>query len=276
MEGNRDWHILVVDDEVDPLSLLVEGLTESGYTVAGATDGESALQMFLHDIAIAVVVTDLRLPDMSGQELLVRMKQLRPHTQVIMMTGFGGVTEAVEAMKAGAFTFLIKPLVMFNLGSLVEQSLRLAAAESLLARLVGTVFLSYAREDARAVQSLYGQLRAAGFRPWMDTEDLIAGERWEEAVGRAIKSASVFIACLSPRSVSKRGTVQKEIRTALDICSEMPEGHIYLLPLRLEPCDVPLALREYQWVDLFDTKGWDRLTQAIRRALELRADDVKR
>jgi len=65
-------------------------------------------------------------------------------------------------------------------------------------------------------------------------------------------------------SVTKAGYVQKEIRKVLDVADEQPEGTIYVIPLKLEECDVPNRLRRWQWVNMFDARGSERLILALR------------
>lgn len=81
-----------------------------------------------------------------------------------------------------------------------------------------------------------------------------------------------MILCLSGASVSKVGYVQKEIIYALDVADEQPEGAIFLIPLKLEECDIPSRLQRWQWVKLFADDGYERLLRALReraRALSL-------
>jgi hypothetical protein len=125
------------------------------------------------------------------------------------------------------------------------------------------VFLSYAREDADRVGSLYDALNNAGFKPWMATRDILPGENWERSIWRAVRRADFFVACLSSRSVGKRGFLQKEIKQALDIWQEKLSEDIYLIPARLEGCEVPVDLAQFQWVDLFLEGGLGQLLRAV-------------
>jgi len=75
---------------------------------------------------------------------------------------------------------------------------------------------------------------------------------------------------LSNAAVTKRGYVQKELRYALDISDEQPEGTIFLIPLKLEDCEVPERLRRWQWVNLFEDHGYEKLM----RALDVRAKEL--
>jgi hypothetical protein len=69
----------------------------------------------------------------------------------------------------------------------------------------------------------------------MDVKSLTPGQDWELEVGKAIRRSHFFVACLSTRAVTKQGFIQKELRRAFDIYEELPEGTIYLVPVRLEP-----------------------------------------
>ena len=91
------------------------------------------------------------------------------------------------------------------------------------------IFLSYAREDEEKVKNLYQELSDAGFRPWMDKKDILAGERWRSSLQTAIRRSDFFLACLSANSVNKRGFLQKEIKDALGIWQEKLDDDIYLI-----------------------------------------------
>jgi len=83
------------------------------------------------------------------------------------------------------------------------------------------IFLSYAREDKQKVESLYQQLSDAGFRPWMDTKDILAGEKWPRSIRHALQQSQFFLACLSLASVAKRSYLRREFREALEKRQEM-------------------------------------------------------
>ena len=78
------------------------------------------------------------------------------------------------------------------------------------------LFLSYTRKDETAVAQLYERLASLGLKPWMDQEDILPGELWQESIRRAIRDSHFFLACISPNSVEKRGVLQRKLREALD------------------------------------------------------------
>jgi TIR domain-containing protein len=77
------------------------------------------------------------------------------------------------------------------------------------------VFLAHAREDKERVRALYKQIKQRGFSPWLDEEDLMAGQIWASEIQKVIREAGAFIACLSHTSVQKEGYVQAEFRLAM-------------------------------------------------------------
>ena len=100
--------IQIVDDEVELKNVLVEALTSQGYETSGFTSGEDALAA-LRENAFDVVLTDLMMPGMDGITLVKRALQIDPHLIAIMMTGQGTIQTAVDAMKEGAFDYVLKP-----------------------------------------------------------------------------------------------------------------------------------------------------------------------
>jgi thiol peroxidase len=126
------------------------------------------------------------------------------------------------------------------------------------------VFLCHASSDKAKVRELYHQLREDGFVPWLDEEDLLPGQDWDHEIRRVISNADAVVACLSKGSISKLGYVQKEIVHALDLADLRPEGTIFLVPARLEECEVPQRLARYHYVDLFLEGGYERLTRSLR------------
>src|SRR3989440_9341212 len=120
----KEVRILVVDDEPMMTDSLKQNLAEEGYTVGTASNGAQAVELF-DGSGHHIVVCDLQLPDkeMNGMDVLRHIKETRPSTEVIVMTGYGTVERAVEATKAGAFWFLEKPFDFEVLLPLVERAL---------------------------------------------------------------------------------------------------------------------------------------------------------
>src|ERR1035438_6754042 len=111
-------HILVVEDEPGLCAGIQEALQREGYPVATAGDGQKAIER-LKQRLYNLVISDVRLPGLSGADLLAHIKAKSPDTIVILMTAYGTVNTAVEAMKQGAYDYLPKPLDMRRLSALV-------------------------------------------------------------------------------------------------------------------------------------------------------------
>src|SRR5437588_1265779 len=118
----QDIRILVVDDEPTMSDSLRQHLSDEGYAVDTAASGAEAIDLF-DGGAHHLVICDLQLPDMDGLTLLRHMKDAKPSTEVIVVTGYGSVQTAVEATKAGAFYFVEKPFDFEELSPLVEKAL---------------------------------------------------------------------------------------------------------------------------------------------------------
>ena len=133
------------------------------------------------------------------------------------------------------------------------------------------IFLCHSSGDKAEVKNIYNLLVERGANPWLDSEKLLPGQDWNLEINKALDSSDVILLCLTKKSVDKEGYVQKEIRLALDRALEMPEGRIFLIPARLEECELPYKIKTYQWVDLFTTDGMEKLI----KSLNLRASQVK-
>jgi DNA-binding NtrC family response regulator len=118
----RNGRVLVVDDEESLRRVLQVQLEQRGYEVTTASSAEEALVQ-MSKTALELVITDLRMPGKSGVDLLKEVRQLYPGTQVIMLTAFGTVENAVEAMQAGAYHYVTKPVHFNELAIVVDRAL---------------------------------------------------------------------------------------------------------------------------------------------------------
>jgi len=133
------------------------------------------------------------------------------------------------------------------------------------------VFISHASEDNAAAKRLTKRLKDDGFDPWLDLERLLPGQGWDLEIEKAMRESGAILLCFSQESVSKESYIQKEYKRAMRIQEEKPEGTIFVIPVRLDNCELPFYLREIQWVDYPD--GYDRLVAALnvragRKAVE--------
>jgi len=174
----KEVRILVVDDEPMMADSLKQNLAEEGYTVDTASNGAQAIELFDgsgHHIA----VVDLQLPDrdMDGMDVLRHIKDTRPSSEVIVMTGYGSVERAVEATKAGAFWFLEKPFDFDVLLPLVERTVErrelIAETESMRRNLSTRTEYFNIIGASRQMQQIYETIESVAKS---DANVLIVGE----------------------------------------------------------------------------------------------------
>ena len=114
------FRILVVDDEATQRELVSGFLKKQGYDVLTAPNGERAMELFRQE-PVELILTDQRMPNVSGLELVKAARAINPETHVIVMTAYGNIESAVEAMKAGAADYLTKPLNLEELRHKIER-----------------------------------------------------------------------------------------------------------------------------------------------------------
>ena len=112
--------VLVVDDEPDMRIALTRALGRSGYSVETASNGFEGLEKFRNN-NFNIVITDMKMPEMSGMEVLEGVKKISPQVPVIMITAFGTINKAVEAMKEGASDYILKPFSSETLEAAVKK-----------------------------------------------------------------------------------------------------------------------------------------------------------
>src|ERR1043165_5876608 len=185
----EEWGaILVVDDDAEMRELIYDVLKGRGHQVTMAGSGQEALKR-LTEQDHAVVLTDLRMKGMSGTELLVEIRRLYPDIGVILMTAFGSVDTAVDAMKRGASDYLIKPVNNEELVRVVERSIREAALRREVNRLRREVRKEYSFHQmigkSKPMQEIFDLIRRVADSP---TNLLITGESGtgKELVAKAI------------------------------------------------------------------------------------------
>lgn len=154
--------ILVVDDESSARGALSEILQDEGYKVRTAADGFRALAA-ASEFAPDVVLTDLKMPGMDGLSLMERIKETQPDSAVVLMTAFGAVESAVEAMRAGAANYLTKPLNSDELLLVLERCLESVALKRETKRLKEEVAGKYKFENivgqSAEMQSVFKTVR---------------------------------------------------------------------------------------------------------------------
>ena len=120
--GKEDANILVVDDDRGLADNLVEYLSQLGYNATAAYGGREALSRF-EEGDFQLVITDLMMPEFDGMELLEAVMKLDSRAIVMVLTGYGTIESAVQAIKNGAYDFITKPIKLEELEVIVNRAL---------------------------------------------------------------------------------------------------------------------------------------------------------
>ncbi len=176
--------ILVVDDDLGMRTALDEALRRKGYRVSVAASGPEALSLF-NRTRHRLVISDMKMPGMDGVEVLRGIKKMEPATPVLLITAFGTVSKAVEAVKEGALDFIQKPFSLEHLEHLVERAL--AAAQSGTPEAGGKGFVMTTKSPLMRRTLDFARIAASS-----DATVLISGESGtgKELVSRFVHSAS--------------------------------------------------------------------------------------
>ncbi|MBK6900070.1 MAG: sigma-54-dependent Fis family transcriptional regulator [bacterium] len=187
-----DVRVLVVDDEANQREALGGFLLKRGYDTVLAADGDTALRI-VHDSVVDVMLTDVRMPGMDGAELLAKAKVANPLLEVIVITAFGAIADAVEAMRHGAAGYMTKPIDLDELEMQIQRAVErrnLVSEVRELRRQVAAphTFAGIVAESPGMTEALDLASRAAA----TDATVLIRGESGtgKELVARAVHHAS--------------------------------------------------------------------------------------
>ncbi len=180
--------ILLVDDDTTFCLMLKTWLTKRRFQVEEAFSYREACQKIKKD-SFGVVLTDLRLPDEDGLVLLRHIKKSMPEAQVILMTGYADITTAVQAMKAGAFDYVAKPVIPEEILKKIQDALSLREMPAQKEKTEKEREITYIKGTSREAEQLYEYIQLVA--PTMMTV-LITGESGsgKEYIARSIHSQS--------------------------------------------------------------------------------------
>lgn len=288
----RAFSVIIIDDEEAQVQSLKSFLTKRSYTVFTAGEGEKALKI-AQENTIDIVLTDFQMPGWDGLTVLREMKNLNPEIDVVVMTAFGTIESAVQIMKAGAFDYLIKPIDLDELETILN---RIKERKHLLSE---NKFLKEQLQDKFRFESMISQssvmenvLSTAGRVASSKATVLIRGESGtgKELIAKAIHFASprkekpfvtVNVASLSESLLEselfghEKGSFTGAINQRIGRFEEANGGTIFID----EVGDIPLPIQvkllrtiqfgEYQRIGSNQTEKTDvRIIAATHRNLE--------
>jgi CheY-like chemotaxis protein len=254
--------ILIVDDDEDARALYGTYLQRcAGWDVVCADNGKDALEIL--DSSFHAVVLDEMMPGMRGMHVLekIRSRSNVGRICVVMLT-------ATEDPHVIINTYAYRPNAYLSKTETGPRDLYLALAGELSNMSAAPVrparvFLCHSHVDKPKVRELYYRLKRDFVEPWLDEKELTGGQDWDLEIRKAVKASDIVLVCLSSQ-VTRPGFLHKEIRYALELAEEQPEGSIFIVPLLLEPCEVPSRLARLQWINLFEEDAYDRLLRSIQ------------
>lgn len=127
------------------------------------------------------------------------------------------------------------------------------------------LFFSYASQDVAQVSALYHRLTAEPWLSiWFDKEALLPGMDWDLEIYKGLRQADLILVFLSKESVAKEGYVQKEFKRAVSYAEEKPDGTIFVIPVRLDDCPLPLKFQQWQWLNLFEPEAEAKLLKSLK------------
>jgi len=127
------------------------------------------------------------------------------------------------------------------------------------------VFLLYSRGDRQAVRRLYDRMVKAGAKAWLDEKNILPGQDWQAEIRKAIYNSDIVIVCLSRQFNKQGGYRHEELKIALEKANSLPGDQIFIVPVRLEECDMPEPLCRWQRIDLFTADGYKKLLNVLQR-----------
>jgi len=131
------------------------------------------------------------------------------------------------------------------------------------------IFLVHAHSDKEIVHKLYAHLIKDGVNAWLDAEKLQPGQDWQHEIRRAILKSDLVIVCLSRSFNQQQGYRHEELKIALEKAKWIVD-EVFIIPVRLEKCDMPESLCHLHRVDLFETGGYKKLIRALHEQAESR------
>jgi hypothetical protein len=127
-----------------------------------------------------------------------------------------------------------------------------------------SIFLIHAHSDRETVHKLYQRMVNDGLNIWLDVEQLQPGQDWQNEIRNALLQCDAVVVCLSHAFDEQKGYRHEELKLALEKANFLPEDEVFIVPVRLEECDMPESLRRLHRVDLFKAGGYKRLIQALQ------------
>jgi hypothetical protein len=129
------------------------------------------------------------------------------------------------------------------------------------------IFLSYTHEDIGIAKKLYCDLKRFGLDVWIDCECLLPGQNWKITIEKTIRQSQYYLLLLSSHSITKRGFIQKEMKSAYEMLEQCSEDDIYMIPVRLNECTPSLKISHIHYIDIFPDSEYQKGLKKILKVV---------
>jgi hypothetical protein len=126
------------------------------------------------------------------------------------------------------------------------------------------IFLIYAHGDKETVRKLHQRLARDGINAWLDSQNLQPGQDWQHEIRRAILHSDLVLVCLTRAFDKQPGYRHEELKIALERARFLEEDKVFIIPVRMEECEMPATLSHLHRVDLFEPGGYKKLVRALQ------------
>ncbi len=251
MKHDKRYKILAVDDEDNWQNVCKEAFKYPDYELLLTKNMKDAVELIKDSDGVIVNLhffpEQYHSDDDSGRILLDHIKEKHPFLPRIVFTADyrQDIVELIDELKFDNIVFKGKEKDF-------DPSVLRERMKKSISKRTKRVFISYARENFETAERIYNDLKKSGAYPWLDRQNLLAGENWKNTIAKNIKKNSdYFLTLLSSKSASKRGFVHIEQKIALKVADEFSENKIFIIPVRLDNCELPEKLEDLHCVDLF-------------------------
>jgi len=279
---------LVVDDELPVLDEVCECVRRDGRVgaVLAAASSVDALRILMDQPMIDLVFLDIKMPSVDGLQLARFIAELRHAPKIIFVTAHA--SHVGDAFDLHAVDYVLKPMHEERISQAISRALASREADDVRGRVVRSlqaiggvqrlakqeeiersspkVFISYSRGDFDTAHELYVRLSTDGVACWFDQDLLMPGQNWRNEITRAIRRCAFFLVCLSEQSIAGPGYRHVELEYAVQVAMEQPEDSIFIVPARIEPCELPGRLKHLHAVNLYESDGYDRILRVLRKS----------
>ena len=267
--------VLIIEQEENIGRFWKEILSDVGVYSIYTISFDSALVLLSKDKYDAVLIDPVRWDRINGKlhldkgiELVKKIKERHKGIPIIVYSGIDTIEDYFSPHGIEADGYVLKS--PDKSGLILELSNFISIDADLIKKYTEVpskkvkIFICYTDEDFTEAYAIYEILRQENYSPWIDKENILPGQDWELEIEKAIQECNFFLACMSKTSVDKEGYVQKELKKGLEILDKKPTGAIYIIPVRLEKCKVPLRFEKLHWCDFFQDRSVEKLLEAIR------------